>query len=332
MTKTITLAQGNGGQENNELISKVFYKAFANEILEKSEDAAIIHGGELAFSTDSFTVSPLFFPGADIGKLAVCGTCNDLAMMGAKPKYLTCSVIIEEGFAVRDLEKIVRSMKKELEVNGAVVVSGDTKVVPRGSVDKIFINTTGIGEVLKKGISSNNITENDMILVNRDIGCHGATIFAAREDIDMSSSLQSDCASLFPQVKALLDADIKITALRDATRGGVSAVLNEWSKQSNICIEIEEEKIPVSDEVNGICEMLGFEAAALANEGTFVLAIDKEDADKAVEILKTFENCSRATIVGKVTDAHLQKVILNSSWGTKRFLDTPSGELLPRIC
>ncbi|WP_373003503.1 hydrogenase expression/formation protein HypE [Sulfurimonas sp.] len=332
MTKTITLAQGNGGQENNELISKVFYKAFANEILEKSEDAAIIHGGELAFSTDSFTVSPLFFPGADIGKLAVCGTCNDLAMMGAQPKYLTCSVIIEEGFPVRDLEKIVRSMKRELEVNGAVVVSGDTKVVPKGSVDKIFINTTGIGEVLKKGISSNNITEDDLILVNRDIGCHGATIFAAREDIDMSSSLESDCASLFPQVKALLDADIKITALRDATRGGVSAVLNEWSKQSDICIEVEEEKMPVSDEVNGICEMLGFEAAALANEGTFVLAINKEDADRAVEILKTFENCSQATIIGKVTDAHLQKVILNSSWGTKRFLDTPSGELLPRIC
>ena len=332
MTKTITLAQGNGGQENNELISKVFYKAFANEILEKSEDAAIIHGGELAFSTDSFTVSPLFFPGADIGKLAVCGTCNDLAMMGAQPKYLTCSVIIEEGFPVRDLEKIVRSMKKELEVNGAVVVSGDTKVVPKGSVDKIFINTTGIGEVLKKGISSNNITKDDLILVNRDMGCHGATIFAAREDIDMSSSLESDCASLFPQVKALLDADIKITALRDATRGGVSAVLNEWSKQSNICIEVEEEKMPVSDEVNGICEMLGFEAAALANEGTFVLAINKEDADRAVEILKTFENNSAATIIGKVTDTHLQKVILNSSWGTKRFLDTPSGELLPRIC
>jgi hydrogenase expression/formation protein HypE len=148
----------------------------------------------------------------------------------------------------------------------------------------------------------------------------------------MSSSLQSDCASLFPQVKALLDADIKITALRDATRGGVSAVLNEWSKQSNICIEIEEDKMPVSDEVNGICEMLGFEAAALANEGTFVLAINNEDANKALEILKTFENNSRASIIGKVTDAHLQKVVLNSSWGTKRFLDTPSGELLPRIC
>ncbi len=332
MNKNITLASGNGGQENNELISKVFYKAFKNEILEKSEDAAVIHNGELAFSTDSFTVSPLFFPGADIGKLAVCGTCNDLAMMGAQPKYLTCGVIIEEGFSLRELEKIVRSMKKELENNGAIIVGGDTKVVPKGSVDKIFINTTGVGEILKKGISSNNISEDDLILVNRDIGCHGATIFVARESIEISTSLQSDCESLFPQVKALLDAGIRITALRDATRGGVSAVLNEWANQSDICIEIEEEKIPVSDEVVGICEILGFEAASLANEGTFVLAIKKEDADKAVKVLKTFENCSRATIIGKVTQQYPKKVILNSSWGTKRFLDTPSGELLPRIC
>lgn len=332
MTKTISLACGNGGEENNELISKVFYKAFKNEILERSEDAAIIHHGELAFSTDSFTVSPLFFAGADIGKLAVCGTCNDLAMMGAKPKYLTCSVIIEEGFSTSELERIVESMRQELEINGAIVVSGDTKVVPRGSVDKIFINTTGIGEVLKKGISSNNISADDLIVVNRNIGCHGATIFASREGMEMSSSLQSDCESLFPQVKALIDANINITAMRDATRGGVSAVLNEWSKQSNICVEIEEEKIPISDEVAGICEMLGFEATALANEGTFVLAVKKEDADKAVEILKTFENCSDATIIGKVTERHLKKVILNSSWGTSRFLETPSGELLPRIC
>jgi hydrogenase expression/formation protein HypE len=326
------LANGNGGQENNELISKVFYKAFKNEILEKSEDAAVIHNGELAFSTDSFTVSPLFFSGADIGKLAVCGTCNDLAMMGAQPKYITCSVIIEEGFALRDLEKIVRSMKKELEKNGAVVVGGDTKVVPKGSVDKIFINTTGVGEILKKGISSNNISEDDVILVNRDIGCHGATIFVAREGLEINSSLESDCDSLFPQVKALIDAGIKITALRDATRGGVSAVLNEWAKQSDVCIEVEEEKIPVSDEVTGICEILGFEAASLANEGTFVLAIKKEDAQKAVEILQTFERCSRACIIGEVTQQHPKKVILNSSWGTKRFLDVPSGELLPRIC
>jgi len=332
MNKQITLAMGNGGEENNELISKIFYKAFKNDILEKSEDAAVIYGGELAFSTDSFTVSPLFFPGGDIGKLAVCGTCNDLAMMGAKPKYLTCSVIIEEGFSTRELEKIVRSMKKELESNGAIVVSGDTKVVPRGSVDKIFINTTGIGEIQKKGISSNSISQNDVILVSRDLGRHGATIFAAREGIELSSSLKSDCASLTHQVQALIEAGVKITALRDATRGGVSAVLNEWAKQSNICIEVQEESIPVSAEVYGICEMLGFEAVNLANEGTFVLAIKKEDEQKALDILHTFENSSNAVKIADVSDEYIGKVILLSSYGTKRFLDAPTGELLPRIC
>ncbi|WP_417324168.1 hydrogenase expression/formation protein HypE [Halarcobacter sp.] len=328
--KTITLAHGNGGQENNELISKVFYKAFKNDILDKSEDAAVIENGNLAFSTDSFTVSPLFFNGADIGKLAICGTCNDLAMMGAKPKYLTCSVIIEEGLDKRTLDKIVKSMKEELEVNGAVVVSGDTKVVPKGSVDKIFINTTGIGEIQYKGISSNNITSEDTILVSRDIGAHGATIFASREGIDMNTNLKSDCASLYPQVKALIDSGIKITALRDATRGGVSAVLNEWAKQSNICIEVEESSIPVSDEVNGICELLGFEAMALANEGTFVLAIKNEDAQKALEVLK--QTNETASIIGSVSAEHIGKVVLNSAWGTKRFLELPTGELLPRIC
>lgn len=332
MTKTITLAHGNGGAENNELIKEVFYEAFKNEILEKSEDAAVIQNGTLAFSTDSFTVSPLFFNGANIGKLAICGTCNDLAMMGAKPKYLTCSVIIEEGFEVEQLHKIVASMKEELAINEAIIVSGDTKVVPKGAVDKIFINTTGIGEILYKGISSNNITQNDLILVNRDIGAHGATIFAAREGMDMNSNLKSDCASLYPQVKALIDSGVKITALRDATRGGVSAVLNEWAKQSNVCIEVDEEKIPVCDEVKGICEMLGFEATNLANEGTFVLAIAKEDAAKAIEVLHTFPEASNACIIGTVTEQYLQKVVLNSAWGTKRFLDTPTGELLPRIC
>ena len=332
MNKQITLAMGNGGEENNELISKIFYKAFENEILAKSEDAAVIEDGKLAFSTDSFTVSPLFFPGADIGKLAICGTCNDLAMMGAKPKYLTCSVIIEEGFATRELEKIVRSMKKELANNGAIVVSGDTKVVPRGSVDKIFINTTGIGHIQKEGISSNKISQEDIILVSRDIGCHGATIFAAREGIELSSDLKSDCASLTHQVQALIDADVEITALRDATRGGVSAVLNEWAKQSHICIEVEEEAIPVSAEVYGICEILGFEAVNLANEGTFVLAIKKEDEAKTLEVLHRFENSKNACKIAHVSDAYVEKVILLSAHGTKRFLDTPTGELLPRIC
>ena len=223
-------------------------------------------------------------------------------------------------------------MKKELELNEAIVVSGDTKVVPKGAVDKIFINTTGIGEVLYQGISSNNISEDDLIIVSRDIGAHGATIFTAREGIELNSNLQSDCASLFPQVKALIDSKIKITALRDATRGGVSAVLNEWAKQSNICIEIEEDSIPVSDEVKGVCEILGFEATNLANEGTFVLAISRSDAEKTIEILNRFNDKKNASIIGKVTQEYPEKVILNSPWGTKRFLDIPSGELLPRIC
>ena len=330
MNKTITIAHGNGGEENNELISKIFYKHFANDILEKSEDAAVIEEGTLAFTTDSFTVSPLFFPGGDIGKLAVCGTCNDLAMMGAKPKYLTCSVIIEEGFSTRELEKIVRSMKEELEINGAMVVSGDTKVVPRGSVDKLFINTTGIGVIEQKGISASALSEGMSILVSRDVGTHGATIFAAREGISLESSLQTDCASLYPQIKALMDADISIVSLRDATRGGVAAVLNEWAKSSNVCIEIEEEKIPVQEEVKGICELLGFEAVNLANEGTFVLAVAKEDELKALEILQQTHETS--ALIGTVTLLHKEKVILNSSWGTKRFLDLPTGELLPRIC
>lgn len=330
MTKNITLSHGNGGVENNELISKVFYKAFKNDILEQSEDAAVIEGGRLAFSTDSFTVTPLFFAGGDIGKLAVCGTCNDLAMMGAKPKYLTCSVIIEEGFSVDELEQIVASMQKELEVNGAVIVSGDTKVVPKGSVDKIFINTAGVGEILKYGISSNKINEDDVILLSRDIGCHGATIFASREGIELDSMLKSDCASLYPIVKRLLDEDIDITAMRDATRGGVSAVLNEWARQSDICIEVDETKVSISDEVMGLCEILGFDATNLANEGTFVLAIKKDFAHKALEILKEFN--ANASIIAKVTSLYKKRVVLNSAWQTQRFLDMPSGELLPRIC
>jgi len=330
MTKTVTLAHGNGGEENNELIKKIFYKNFKNDILEKSEDAAVIEDGKLAFTTDSFTVSPLFFPGGDIGKLAICGTCNDLAMMGAKPKYMTCSVIIEEGFATRDLEKIVKSMKTELEINGAIVVSGDTKVVPKGAVDKLFINTTGIGEIEHKGITASGLKEGMSILVSRDVGAHGATIFAAREGIELASTLQTDCDSLYPQIKALMDAGVNIMALRDATRGGVSAVLNEWAKTSDVCVEVTEESIPVQEEVRGICEMLGFEAVDLANEGTFVLCVNKEDEAMALEVLQ--KRHATSAVIATVSEQYKGRVILNSSWGTKRFLDLPTGELLPRIC
>jgi len=331
MTKNITLSMGNGGEENNELIKNVFYRAFKNDILERSEDSAVFTlSGKTAMSTDSFTVSPIFFPGSDIGKLSICGTCNDLSMMGAKPKYLTVAFIIEEGFSLRDLEKITKSMKKELEINGALIVSGDTKVMPKGTVDKLIINTSGVGEVLVDGISSNAITTDDVVLVSRDIGCHGATIFAAREGIELESELKSDCTSLYPIVKALIDEGVKITALRDATRGGIAAVLNEWAKQSKICIEAKEENIPVSEEVNGICEMLGFEPAMLANEGTFLIALPKNEAKKALDILKKFNQ--NASYLADVTHQYDKKVVLYSSWGTKRFLESPTGELLPRIC
>jgi hydrogenase expression/formation protein HypE len=251
-------------------------------------------------------------------------------MMGAKPKYMTCSVIIEEGFPTRDLEKIVKSMKQELEINGAIVVSGDTKVVPKGAVDKLFINTTGIGEIEHQGISASNLKEGMSVLVSRDVGSHGATIFAAREGIELESTLKTDCASLYPEIKALMDANINIVALRDATRGGVSAVLNEWAKSSNVCIEVEEETIPVQEEVRGICEMLGFEAVDLANEGTFVLCVAKDDELKALEVLQQTHETS--ALIATVSMQYEGKVILKSSWGTKRFLDLPTGELLPRIC
>jgi hydrogenase expression/formation protein HypE len=330
MNETIRLAHGNGGQENNELISNIFYKAFENDILAKSEDAAVIEDGKLVFSTDSFTVDPIFFAGGDIGKLAVCGTCNDLAMMGAKPKYLTVSFIIEEGFEIPKLQTVVDSMKKELKNNDVIIVSGDTKVVPKGSVDKLFVNTTGIGQVLQSGISSNSISDDDVIIVSGDIGRHGAVIFASREGIELQSNLQSDCKSLYPIVKDLIDNNISITALRDATRGGLSAVLNEWANQSNISIEVQEDKIPVCDEVMGLCEILGFEAASLANEGTFVLAIKKDDANKALEILKKYNQ--NASIIGTLNNNQQKKVILKSAWGTSRYLESPTGELLPRIC
>jgi len=323
----ITLSYGGGGKETNKLINELFYKYFDNEILTKSEDAAIIEGSEkLAFTTDSFTVSPIFFNGGDIGKLSVVGTCNDLAMMGAKPKYLTCGFMIEEGLEFDELEKIVKSMAEELKKTGAKIVAGDTKVVPAGSVDKIFINTSGIGEVIRPGISASNLKKGDKILVSRDIGRHGTVIMAHRYGVE--TELKSDCKLLWDEVKALIDAGLDIKALRDATRGGISAVLNEWSEASGVGIEIEEEKLPISDEVVGLCEIFGFEPMDLANEGTFIVAVSEKDALKAEEILKSFNQ--NASIIGEVTDD--DKVILKSPWGTKRVIELPKGELLPRIC
>jgi len=324
---SITLAYGGGGEETNKLINDLFYKYFDNEILTSAEDAAVVQlQGKIAFTTDSFTVSPLFFNGGNIGKLAIAGTCNDLSMMGAQPKFLSCGFMIEEGLSFKELEEIVKTMSNELNKIGAKIVCGDTKVVPKGSVDKIFINTSGIGEIKKDNISAHNLEIGDIVLVNGDIGRHGSIIMANRYDVETEAT--TDCKVLWDEVNALIEADINIKALRDATRGGISAVLNEWVKASGVGIDVNEENLPISDEVVGLCEIFGFEPMDLANEGTFIVAVDKKDSEKALEVLKKFNQ--NANIIGEVTDT--KKVVLSSSYGTKRYIELPKGELLPRIC
>lgn len=331
--KTVQLSHGGGGEESNTLIHELFYKAFGNDILIRAEDAAVLQvEKKIAFTTDSFTVTPIFFSGGDIGTLAVAGTTNDLAMMGAKPLYLSASFIIEEGLPMDELERIVQSMVRELELSGAKIVCGDTKVVPRGSVDRLFINTAGIGEIVREGISASAVHEGDIIIVSRDIGRHGATVLMEREELQAGSDLQSDCAVLWPAVEALMEANITISAMRDATRGGLAAVLNEWAVASDICLELEEGSIPICDEVKGLCEIFGFEATDFANEGTFILAVPPLHAQLALNILKTFDICPDAAIIGRATRQKPGKVVLYSTFGSSRYLDLPKGELLPRIC
>ena len=333
MANSIKLSHGNGGVENQTLIKDIFFKEFENPLL-RDEDAAVLDGyTKLAFSTDSFVVSPIFFPGGDIGKLAVYGTCNDLSMVGATPKYLSVSFIIEEGFSIESLKNIAISMGECAREIGVNIVTGDTKVVGKGSVDKIFINTSGIGEIKQEGISASNLQKGDVIIFSASIGNHGATIYSQREGIALESDLKSDCGNLYPPIKALIESNIKIKALRDATRGGVAAVLNEWCGSSNVDIKIKESNIIQKEEVRGICELLGFEPYYLANEGMFVLCVAKEEAPRALGILKNIEISKDATIVGEVIEkSDNKKVILESSWGTLRYLDPPTGELLPRIC
>ncbi len=331
--KQILLSHGGGGEETQKLIKELFFKYFSNPILEKMEDAAVLNiNSKLAFTTDSFTVSPIFFKGGNIGKLAIAGTVNDLAMMGAKPKYLSCSFIIEEGLPFEELEEIVRSMAEEMKKTGVQIVTGDTKVVPKGSTDKIFINTTGIGEIVYEGISAHNIQEGDVILVSGTVGDHGACIMAQREGIEMEGDISSDCASLWSLVEDLINKGLTIKAMRDPTRGGLSAVLNEWAEQSDIGIEIDEEKIPVKEEVQGMCELLGLDPLSLANEGKLILAVPEEEGEKALNILKSNPLGKNAQIIGRATSDYKGKVILKSPYGSKRILEPPAGELLPRIC
>ncbi|EGH5911379.1 hydrogenase expression/formation protein HypE [Campylobacter jejuni] len=323
--KNISLAHGGGGEEMNELLTKLF-KIFDNEILNANNDAAIL--GNLALSTDSFVLSPIFLDEeVNIGKLCVCGSINDVLMVGAKPKYLSLGLILEEGFELEKLERILKSIKEECEKCGVMLVCGDTKVVPKDKADEIYINTTALGEIISKK-ESKNIKAGLSILLSGDIGRHGASVLIKRNELE--ADIKSDCKALNKEVLELLEKDIKVVAMRDTTRGGLSAVLNEWAKQSGNDLLIFEEKIIVQDEVLGLCELFGYEAYELANEGTFILCVEKEDELKALEILKKYN--VNASIIGEVLEEKKARVILQNAYGAKRFLESPKGELLPRIC
>ena len=316
----ISLSHSGGGEESADLIQDIF-KILSCDILEEENDAAIL--GDLAFSTDSFTISPLFINGTNIGQLAVCGTINDLLMVGSLPLYLSCSLIIEEGFSKEKLKLILKSMQEEASKNNVKIVCGDTKVVPKGSCDELFINTSGIGKIIKP-LQTKNIKAGQKILISQDIGKHGAVVFAAREQL--VASIKSDCKSLKDEMQDLLD--LNIYAARDATRGGLAAVLHEWSKKANVGITLYEDEVKVLDEVLGICELMGFEPYELANEGTFIVAVDAKDSEKALELLR--KHNQNAAIIADITDT--KQVIIKNSYGVSRFLEYPKGELLPRIC
>ncbi|MDR2152017.1 MAG: hydrogenase expression/formation protein HypE [Helicobacteraceae bacterium] len=334
MSGVITLAHGAGGQETKELIDRVFLRALGNDYLSEAEDAAVIALGKFAVSTDGFIVAPPIFKGGDIGKLAVAGSCNDVAMRGAKPKFLTASFIIEEGVSFELLETIVASFAAELAKNEAKLVAADTKVTPRNQAGGgLYISTTAFGEVKLEGLAARNLKEGDYIIASGTCGDHGAAIFAAREEIAFEGDLKSDCASLWGLVSRLIDAKAPIVCMRDATRGGLAAVTNEWASAADVAITLQEAAIGVKNEVKGACELLGFEPYALANEGMMIAAVRGEAAAlEALNVMRSDALGKNAAVIGFVGGDRRGRVILQTPHKTSRFLDAPSGELLPRIC
>ena len=333
----VMMSHGSGGRLMQEMIRDVFFRNFDNEMLNRQTDAAVFPGGydNYAFTTDSFVIHPVFFPGGDIGKLAVCGTVNDLAVSGATPFYLSASFILEEGFDFGDLEKIVTSMSGEAKKAGVKIVTGDTKVVDKGKCDKIFINTTGIGaldETNKHIGSGRNVETGDLILINGSVGDHGIAVMSARNELNINVQLDSDCASLNNMIASLLQKNIRVKFMRDPTRGGLATVLNELVHNKPFGIEMKESAVPVKENVLGMCEMLGFDPLYVANEGKVVMVIHKEDAEKALEILKQHEYGTESAIIGEIIPDHPGKAWLKTAVGGKRIIDMLSGEQLPRIC
>lgn len=331
---TVQMAHGGGGRLMHDLIGKMFRAAFKNP-LDRGHDGAVfgVKEGKLAFTTDSYVVRPLFFPGGDIGKLAICGTVNDLAMCGARPLWLSSAFILEEGFPMADLWRVVRSMADAAEGAGVCVVTGDTKVVDRGHGDGVYINTAGIGVVGEDvRIEPGEVRAGDAVIVSGDLGRHGVAILAQREGLEFGCPIESDCASLSGLVADLLSCGSGVHCLRDLTRGGLASALVEIAEASRLGIGIDEAAVPVAEPVRGACELLGMDPLHMANEGRMVAFVAAEGADAALGALRAHRLGAGAAIVGRVTEGPGGRVTMSSRIGARRILDMLSGEQLPRIC
>lgn len=334
MNDVVTLAHGSGGKQTAELIDKVFKAHFSNPEF-TADDAAVLSvgGANLAFTTDGFIVSPPEFPGGNIGKLSICGTVNDLSCMGAKPLYMTCAFVLEEGFPLASVEAYAAAMAKTAAEAGVRIVAGDTKVAGKGQVDHLFITTTGIG-LLTDGVhlSGTRATPGDAIIVSGDIGRHGCTILLARNQFGIDADVTSDCAPLWGTVQAMLETTKDIHVIRDATRGGVGTVLHEIAAQSHVGIRLDSTAIPVAPSVRGVCGMLGLEPLYLACEGRLVIFAPKEVAPALVDVLHKGPYSCDAAIIGEVTAERPGRVVVCTEIGAETLLPPPGGELLPRIC
>lgn len=331
----VQLVHGAGGLAMSQLIDRLFIDSFADPELAQRDDAAIVScdAQKLAISTDSFVVDPIFFPGGDIGSLAINGTVNDVAVSGATPLYITVGFIIEEGFSMSELEAVVASMKCAADIAGVRIVAGDTKVVHRGKGDKIFINTTGVGVLDGPALSCHRIEVGDQLIVSGSLGDHGVAVLSRREGLAFETEVVSDCASLVDLIKVAKRAGgQQLHACRDATRGGLTAVLNEFASANHATIAVEESKIPVKNGVRAACEMLGIEPLSVANEGKLVLCVAGDAAARVLAAMRDHDLGQDAEIIGKVTSGDAARVILTTAFGTQRLLDLPVGEPLPRIC
>lgn len=330
----IQLAQGGGGRATARLLEDIFFPAFDNALLAERHDGAVFEtAGRLAFTTDGHVVAPLFFPGGDIGSLAVNGTVNDLAMCGARPLHLSAAFILEEGLAVETLRRIVASMAVAARLAGVAIVTGDLKVVERGKADKMFIATSGIGQVLSPTpIRPQAVRPGDCLILSGDLGRHGIAVLAAREQLGFKSPVASDCAPLAEPVLALIEEGARVRCLRDLTRGGLASAAVEIAETSGLCLAFEEEAIPVAREVASASEILGFDPLHLANEGRFLAVVAPEDADKALAILRRHTVSRDACLAGRVGSTPKARVTLKTKIGGTRLIDMPSGEQLPRIC